>query len=125
MLEQQKVSKVSKQQIEAQATFKFPASYAQQRMWLLDRLQPGQSVYNIPLALSITGDLNVEALERSINRIIQRHETLRTRFEEEGGELFQVIAEEASINLRVEQLEAATQSQRRQWVDTQLAQEAA
>jgi hypothetical protein len=94
---------VNKQQFEAEATFKFPASYAQQRMWLLDRLQPGTPIYNIPLALSIKGELDREALERSINQIILRHETLRTGFEERSGALLQVIAAEASVDLTVEE----------------------
>ena len=57
-----------------------PLSFAQQRLWFLDQLEPGSSFYNIPLALRLSGPLNVQALERSINEIIRRHETLRTSF---------------------------------------------
>jgi amino acid adenylation domain-containing protein/FkbM family methyltransferase len=57
-----------------------PLSFAQQRLWFLDQLEPGSSFYNIPLALRLGGPLNVQALERSINEIIRRHETLRTSF---------------------------------------------
>ena len=57
-----------------------PLSFAQQRLWFLDQLEPGSSFYNIPLALRLSGPLNVQALERSVNEIIRRHETLRTSF---------------------------------------------
>src|SRR4051794_5582870 len=67
-------------------------SFAQKRLWLLDQFSPGSAAYNIPLNLRLTGHLNQEALELTINKILQRHEVLRTRFEEFGGEPRQVIA---------------------------------
>ena len=57
-----------------------PVSYAQQRLWFLDRLEPGSATYNVPLALRLTGALDVAALEGSIQDIVRRHEVLRTRF---------------------------------------------
>ena len=57
-----------------------PLSYAQQRLWFLDRLEPGSSVYNLCQAVRLTGALNVTALERSLNEIIRRHEVLRANF---------------------------------------------
>ncbi len=56
----------------------FPLSYAQQRLWFIENLQPGNTAYNIPSALKLTGELNFDALKKSLNKIIQRHEILRT-----------------------------------------------
>jgi amino acid adenylation domain-containing protein len=58
----------------------FPLSFAQQRLWFLDQLDPGSPVYNIPAGIRLEGKLNRLALEKSINVIIKRHEILRTRF---------------------------------------------
>jgi amino acid adenylation domain-containing protein/non-ribosomal peptide synthase protein (TIGR01720 family) len=64
----------------------WPLSFAQHRLWLLDRLEPGGSVYNIPLAVRLTGRLDPSALGRSLDAVIDRHEALRTRFFEIAGE---------------------------------------
>src|SRR2546421_524453 len=58
----------------------FPMSFAQQRLWFLDQLEPGKSVYNVPEAMHLAGPLDVDALKRSINEIVRRHEALRTTF---------------------------------------------
>jgi amino acid adenylation domain-containing protein len=55
-----------------------PLSFAQQRLWFLDQLAPGRSVYNIPIALRLLGPLHVEALEAAISEIVRRHEVLRS-----------------------------------------------
>lgn len=55
-------------------------SYAQHRLWFVDQLNPGNTAYIIPAAVRLTGRLDVEALERSISEIIDRHEILRTTF---------------------------------------------
>ena len=57
-----------------------PLSFAQQRLWLLDRLDPGSPLYNVPRALRLAGILNVDALERAFTEIVRRHEALRTTF---------------------------------------------
>lgn len=57
-----------------------PASFAQERLWFLEQLEPGGSVYNICRAARLRGPLNIEALESSLNEILQRHEILRTAF---------------------------------------------
>jgi amino acid adenylation domain-containing protein len=61
-------------------------SSAQRRLWFLDKLTPGQSTYNIPLAVRLTGTLREAALLRSLDEIIRRHEALRTTFIEHEGE---------------------------------------
>jgi len=57
-----------------------PLSFAQQRLWLLDQLAPGTSIYNVPSAMRLQGRLNVAALEQSLVELEQRHEILRTTF---------------------------------------------
>ncbi|HEX2081374.1 MAG TPA: amino acid adenylation domain-containing protein, partial [Longimicrobium sp.] len=69
-----------------------PLSFAQQRLWFLDRLQPGSPLYNVPAALRLTGELNGPALARALGEIVRRHESLRTTFAGEGAEARQVIA---------------------------------
>ena len=57
----------------------FPASFAQRRMWLLDRLEPGSTAYSLPKVWRIPGPLDAAALERALGELVARHETLRTR----------------------------------------------
>ena len=78
-----------------------PLSFAQQRLWIIDQLSPGDPVYNIAFAVSLSGPLDVTSLEASFNEIIRRHESLRTTFDTVGGEPVQVIAPSLSISLPV------------------------
>src|SRR5579864_5377455 len=80
-------------------------SYGQQRLWFIDRLQGGSAEYNVAEALRLRGELKVEALERTINTIVERHESLRTHFAEVEGSPVQVIegvqrVEIAMVDLR-------------------------
>ncbi len=74
-----------------QDVYVFPASFAQRRMWFLDQFQPGSPIYNIPLAVRIKGALRVDALERGIQEIVRRHESLRATFAMMDSEPVQVI----------------------------------
>ncbi len=58
----------------------FPLSFAQRRLWFLDRWRPGNPVYHLPAVLRMEGALDVAALERSLQTIVQRHEILHTTF---------------------------------------------
>ena len=69
----------------------FPLSFAQRRMWLLDRLDPGATAYNLAFAWRLRGPLDASALERALGEIVRRHETLRTRIEVRDGEPVQVV----------------------------------
>ncbi len=71
---------------------RLPLSFAQQRLWVLDQIEPNNPLYNIPRAIRLTGVLNVEALQTALNAIVERHEVLRTTYQAEKGEPFQVIA---------------------------------
>src|SRR5262249_38476998 len=62
-----------------------PLSFAQQRLWLIDQMDPGSAGYNIPMAAVISGKLSIGALENSLNELTRRHESLRTTFREERG----------------------------------------
>jgi amino acid adenylation domain-containing protein len=66
-------------------------SFAQQRLWVIEQLDPGNTLYNCPGAAMLEGNLNLEVLEKVINEIFRRHEALRTRIEVEGGAPVQVI----------------------------------
>src|SRR5260370_5013588 len=70
---------------------RLPLSYAQQRLWFLDRLGGSSAQYNIPQALRLRGELDQDALQRSLNTLVERHESLRTHFEEVDGEPLQEI----------------------------------
>jgi amino acid adenylation domain-containing protein len=67
------------------------ASYAQQRLWFLDRLQSHASLYNLSTAWQVEGVLDAEALEAALSELIRRHEVLRTTFAERSGKLLQLI----------------------------------
>ncbi|WP_122602656.1 non-ribosomal peptide synthetase [Pseudomonas viridiflava] len=79
-------------------------SFAQQRQWILWQLEPHSAAYNIPLALRLHGPLNIEALRRSIEALIERHETLRTTFEQQGDEALQVVHPASAFLLSVDRL---------------------
>ncbi|MEK6283065.1 MAG: amino acid adenylation domain-containing protein [Acidobacteriota bacterium] len=80
---------------------RLPLSYAQQRLWFFDQLQPHSAAYNLPLAVRLRGRLELAELVRSLNRVIERHESLRTSFVMEDGEPSQVIAAELELALPV------------------------
>ncbi|ALE01062.1 non-ribosomal peptide synthetase [Pseudomonas syringae] len=95
-------------------------SYAQQRQWIIWQLEPHSAAYNIPLALRLHGALNVEALRRSVEQLIERHETLRTTFEQQGDEALQVVHPVSPFALGVEQLAAGESVEA--WVDRHVQQ---
>ncbi|MDR4186349.1 amino acid adenylation domain-containing protein, partial [Bacillus pseudomycoides] len=68
-----------------------PLSFAQNRLWFFDQLEKESALYNIPITLHLTGNLDIKVLEQSINEIIRRHEILRTTFDEVENKPVQVI----------------------------------
>ena len=89
-----------------------PLSFAQQRLWFLDQMEPGSSFYNIPAAVRLRGALNIEALERTLSEVVRRHEVLRTRFLAVDGEPAQVIEPAAPIKLEVLDLSGLAEAER-------------
>lgn len=85
-----------------------PLSFAQQRLWFLDHLEPGGSTYNMPSALRLSGPLDTGALGRALNEIVQRHEILRTTFSNIGGDPVQIIA--ASGEWKLERIDLSQSS---------------
>lgn len=79
----------------------FPVSFAQQRLWVIDQLEPGNIAYNILTAFHIDGPVDLEALESSFNQVILRHETLRTSFQTLDGRPVQVIAPASPLAVRL------------------------
>jgi hypothetical protein len=81
-----------------------PLSFAQERLWLLDQLEPGSPAYNRPLALRLTGLLDEAALRQALQTIIDRHEVLRTRFTARDGQPAQAISPSLALDLGVIEL---------------------
>ncbi|HWI61503.1 MAG TPA: amino acid adenylation domain-containing protein, partial [Symbiobacteriaceae bacterium] len=84
-----------------------PLSFAQQRLWFLEQLVPGTPVYNMPGAVQLTGALHVDALRRSLDEIVARHETLRTTFVVHGGRPVQRVLPALTIPLPITEGEPA------------------
>ncbi|HEU0076836.1 MAG TPA: condensation domain-containing protein, partial [Longimicrobiaceae bacterium] len=82
-----------------------PLSFAQERIWLQDRMEPGAAAFNLSLAVRLVGVLDRGALQRSLDEIVRRHEVLRTAFEmrEEGP--VQVVRPPRGIDLRTVELD--------------------
>jgi amino acid adenylation domain-containing protein len=78
-----------------------PLSFAQQRLWFLQQLQPNNAAYNITSAVRVLGSLNITALETSLNAIIKRHEALRTAFITVEGLPMQVITGNLELSLPI------------------------
>jgi amino acid adenylation domain-containing protein len=89
-----------------------PLSFAQQRLWFIDRLEPGSSVYNFPAAVRLKGLLNVVALKDSLNEIVKRHEALRTTFAIVDGRPVQVIAPHLTLTLPIVDLRELPETDR-------------
>ncbi len=81
-----------------------PLSFAQQRLWFLEQMEPGSVAYNMPLAARLTGALNFAAFEQALNAVIARHESLRTRFVSVDGHPVQIIDSDPGLKLRIEDL---------------------
>lgn len=76
-----------------------PLSFAQQRLWFLDQLEPGSTLYNISLTLRLRGPLNQDALDGTLSEVSRRHEVLRTRFEVVDGQPAQIISPPALVHV--------------------------
>jgi amino acid adenylation domain-containing protein len=94
------------------STDAFPLSPAQERLWFLDQLDPGSPMYNIAVGLRLQGALDVAGLERSLNEIVRRHETLRTRFGVVDGLARQMVEPAVTLAFPVVDLDSLPEGQR-------------
>ncbi|HEY6351461.1 MAG TPA: non-ribosomal peptide synthase/polyketide synthase [Candidatus Angelobacter sp.] len=101
LLEQEGVSSIDSSMARIDTRERAPLSYAQKRLWFLDRLQPGSDFYNVVLGFEFRGELDVAVLERSLQEIVRRHGALRTRFVVEDGEPVQKIEPDLEFRLRL------------------------
>jgi amino acid adenylation domain-containing protein/non-ribosomal peptide synthase protein (TIGR01720 family) len=102
---------------------RFPVSFTQQRVWFLDQLIPGNLAYNIPLAMRIVGPLNIDALQRSFDELVRRHETLRTTFDLSEAGVEQVIHSPSPLPVRVEDLRGRRPQENERMVRQRLSEE--
>ncbi len=80
-----------------------PLSFAQQRLWFLDQMEPGNPQYNIPGAIRLNGTLNIELMKQALNLVVERHEILRTIFRSsEEGKATQLILPHIELDLPIE-----------------------
>jgi amino acid adenylation domain-containing protein len=100
-------------------------SYAQERLWLFDRLHPGSTTYNVPESARLHGDLDVLALERSFALLLQRHEALRTTFTLENNQPVQRIGAAQGFTLPLIDLSHLGESDRLEHLQTELRAQAA
>jgi hypothetical protein len=101
----------------------FPLSFAQQRLWFLDQLQPGSAWYLTPRPLRITGALHFEALRHALREMVRRHGTLRTRFFAVDGSPLQVT-EDVELPVPFLDLSKLERTERSHLVETMIATEA-
>jgi amino acid adenylation domain-containing protein/non-ribosomal peptide synthase protein (TIGR01720 family) len=91
---------------------KLPLSYAQQRLWLMHKLEPGSAFYNVPLAFHIHGPLRTRELEQSFRIVAARHETLRTVFSQVDGDPIQIIRPDAEFSFRTVDMQYLPEAKR-------------
>src|ERR1700676_4508733 len=90
-----------------------PASFAQERLWFLDQLEPGTAAYNLVRAFRITGPLNVQPMPSPIAAVVRRHESLRTVFDNVEGSARQVVLSDVNVDVPVVNLTDLPESERR------------
>ncbi len=101
-------------------TAEIPLSSAQERLWFLDRLEGASATYNMPIALRLTGALNLDAFQQSIAEIISRHELLRTSFTIVNGSPVQIIDPSATIKVEAIDLQHLEQNKREIFLQQQI-----
>ena len=84
-----------------------PLSFAQKRLWFLDQLRPGNSTFNLPWLVRLQGDLNLPALQAALDALLNRHESLRTRFAASGGDPLQLVMPNQSLPITLRRCSGA------------------
>ncbi|MCU7520951.1 MAG: amino acid adenylation domain-containing protein [Ignavibacteria bacterium] len=96
---------------------KIPLSFPQQRLWFLDKLQPGMTSYNIPAAVKIIGEINLSLLTEAVNTVAGRHQVLKTLFREIDGQPVQVINHDFRADIKITDLKDTAGENRLKEVD--------
>ncbi|MGH8718832.1 MAG: non-ribosomal peptide synthetase, partial [Burkholderiales bacterium] len=96
----------------SEQTQSFPVSFAEQRLWFLDQWEPNSPLYNIGIAYTFDGPVNVGLLERCAEEIVSRHESLRTSFSTQDGEPVRLIHPSVDLSLALTDLRALPEDQR-------------
>ena len=109
----------------AEAPARWPLSFAQERLWFLDQLDPCRSAYNIALTVSLRGRLDRTALAGALSEVVRRHHVLRTRFVIERGQPAAVVEREAALDLPLVDLSGQPAGQQAIELEGRLQQEAA
>ena len=99
------ITKVSREQ-------DLPLSFAQQRLWVLDQMEPNDPLYNIPRRTRMRGELNLSAFGAALNAIVQRHESQRTTFAVKNGQPVQVIAPDLVLDVALRDLSTLPEEDR-------------
>ncbi|ATU28280.1 hypothetical protein BMJ37_16595 [Bacillus velezensis] len=94
----------------------YPASSTQKRLFILDQMEGNSTAYNMASALEVTGNLDLEKIQQAIDRLIKRHESLRTSFVMTEGETFQVIADEVFYQVEYEETDSYSDADMEQFV---------
>jgi len=87
-----------------------PLSFAQQRLWFLDELEPGTPVYNMPFAIRVHGQLHIDALQSALNDLVKQHESLRTVFNASDSEPTQRVLDHIGVELKLEDMSNADEA---------------
>jgi amino acid adenylation domain-containing protein len=125
LLREQGIRSAKTERIPArQKTGPAPLSFAQQRLWFLNQLEPSSPLYNIHAAVNLVGSLNVPVLEQSINEILKRHEALRTTFAVVDERPVQIVNENFTLKLPVVSLKEVDEDEREQQVSASVIEEA-
>jgi NRPS condensation-like uncharacterized protein len=92
----------------------YKLSYAQRRMFVLYKLEPNSSFYNINNIRDIIGDFEIDKLQKAVNKIIERHEIFRTNFKEINGEPVQIIKEKKDLRFKIYDLKEIKNTKKRE-----------
>jgi len=104
--------------LEGKSREALPLSFAQERLWFLDQLEPGNTHYNLPAAISITGALDSAALETALQQLVQRHEALRSVFATQNREPVVLRAEHLTLPLTQHDATVLTEEELQQKLTT-------
>src|SRR5688500_5372505 len=101
----------------------FPLSFAQQRLWFLDKLQPDSASYNVPTVVRLSGVIQLDPFQQALDRVVARHESLRTTFEGNDDSPAQKINPPSSVKFKLFDLIGVTEAERKAQTDRITAEE--